>query len=91
MALEKDYLNADTISDLKSSLEKCTKEELVEVVLSSVRDEPYTISRLLFNAERATTTDVFRRFSLGLSEAKTKYGYINSKVARLLITIHQIF
>ena len=83
MALENDYMNTDTISNLKSSLEKCTKKELVEVVLSSVRDEPYIISRLLFNAERATTTDVFKRFSLGLGEAKTKYGYINSKVAHI--------
>ena len=74
MALENDYLNADTISDLKSSLEKCTKEELVEIVLASVRDEHYIISRLLYNAERMTTTDVFKRFSLGLGEAKTKYG-----------------
>lgn len=83
MALENDYLNADTISDLKSSLEKCTKEELVEIVLASVRDEHYIISRLLYNAERMTTTDVFKRFSLGLGEAKTKYGYINSKVAHI--------
>ena len=64
MALENDYLNTDTISDLKSSLENAPRKSLLRLCLS-VGDEPYIISRLLYNTERITTTDVFKEILAG--------------------------